>query len=44
MIAATGVVGVHFPGSMRYPVCADSAAMAAESEEALTKARVSYED
>lgn len=42
MIDATGVVGVHFPGYMRYAVCADIAAIATEIEEAFKKAQVSY--
>jgi LL-diaminopimelate aminotransferase len=42
MIEATGVVGVHFPGYMRYAVCADIAAVAREIEEAFRQAQVSY--
>ena len=42
MIEATGVVGVHFPGYVRYAVCADIAASATEIEEAFKKAQVSY--
>jgi aspartate/methionine/tyrosine aminotransferase len=42
MIEATGVVGVHFPGYMRYAVCADIAAVATELAEAFKQARVSY--
>lgn len=42
MIEHTGVVGVHFPGYLRYAVCADIAALATEIEEAFKKARVSY--
>jgi aspartate/methionine/tyrosine aminotransferase len=42
MIEATGVVGVHFPGYLRYAVCADIAALATEIEEAFKKAEVSY--
>ncbi len=43
MIEATGVVGVHFPGYMRYAVCADTAAVAGELEQAFQQAAVSYE-
>lgn len=43
MIEETGVVGVHFPGYMRYAVCADIAAMAAAITEAFQKAQVSYD-
>jgi aspartate/methionine/tyrosine aminotransferase len=42
MIEATGVVGVHFPGYMRYAVCADIAAVATEIEAAFEQAKVSY--
>ncbi|HSX83633.1 MAG TPA: aminotransferase class I/II-fold pyridoxal phosphate-dependent enzyme, partial [Candidatus Saccharimonadia bacterium] len=42
MIEATGVVGVHFPGYMRYAVCADVAAVATEIEAAFRQAQVSY--
>jgi aspartate/methionine/tyrosine aminotransferase len=42
MIEETGVVGVHFPGYMRYAVCADIAAVATEIEEAFKQAQVSY--
>jgi aspartate/methionine/tyrosine aminotransferase len=42
MIDATGVVGVHFPGYIRYAVCADIAALATEIEAAFHKAQVSY--
>ena len=42
MIEATGVVGVHFPGYMRYAVCADIEAVAREIEEAFKQAQVSY--
>ncbi len=42
MIEATGVVGVHFPGYMRYAVCADIAAVATEIEAAFKQAQVSY--
>jgi hypothetical protein len=43
MIERTGVVGVHFPGYIRYAVCADIDAMAKEIEEAFMRAEVSYE-
>jgi LL-diaminopimelate aminotransferase len=43
MIERTGVVGVHFPGYVRYAVCADIDAMAKEIEEAFMQAEVSYE-
>jgi LL-diaminopimelate aminotransferase len=43
MIERTGIVGVHFPGYVRYAVCADIDAMAKEIEEAFTQAEVSYE-
>jgi hypothetical protein len=43
MIERTGVVGVHFPGYVRYAVCADIDAMAKEIEEAFMQAAVSYE-
>jgi hypothetical protein len=36
------VVGVHFPGYMRYAVCADIEAIAKELEDAFKKAKVSY--
>ena len=42
MIEATGVVGVHFPGYMRYAVCADIAAVATEIDAAFEQAKVSY--
>jgi aspartate/methionine/tyrosine aminotransferase len=42
MIEETGVVGVHFPGYMRYAVCADTAAVAREITAAFKKAAVSY--
>jgi hypothetical protein len=42
MIEQTGVVGVHFPGYVRYAVCADIDAMAPALEEAFKKAHVSY--
>jgi LL-diaminopimelate aminotransferase len=43
MIERTGLVGVHFPGYVRYAVCADIDAMAKEIEEAFVQAEVSYE-
>jgi aspartate/methionine/tyrosine aminotransferase len=43
MIERAGVVGVHFPGYVRYAVCADIDAMAKEIEEAFIRAEVSYE-
>jgi len=43
MIERTGLVGVHFPGYVRYAVCADIDAMAKEIEEAFIQARVSYD-
>jgi aspartate/methionine/tyrosine aminotransferase len=43
MIEHTGLVGVHFPGYVRYAVCADIDAMAKEIEEAFMQARVSYD-
>ncbi|HXH08872.1 MAG TPA: aminotransferase class I/II-fold pyridoxal phosphate-dependent enzyme [Alphaproteobacteria bacterium] len=42
MIEETGVVGVHFPGYLRYAVCADIDAMAPAIEEAFAKAQVAY--
>jgi LL-diaminopimelate aminotransferase len=42
MIEATGLVGVHFPGYIRYAVCADIAALATEIDAAFNKAQVSY--
>ena len=42
MIEETGVVGVHFPGYVRYAVCADIDAMAHQIEAAFKKAEVSY--
>jgi aspartate/methionine/tyrosine aminotransferase len=42
MIERTGVVGVHFPGYVRYAVCADIDAMAKEIDEAFRQAEVSY--
>lgn len=43
MIEETGVVGVHFPGYVRYAVCGDIEAMASEIDGAFSRARVSYE-
>jgi aspartate/methionine/tyrosine aminotransferase len=43
MIERTGVVGVHFPGYVRYAVCADIDAMSKQIEEAFVQAEVSYE-
>lgn len=43
MIERTGLVGVHFPGYVRYAVCADIDLMAKEIEEAFVQAKVSYE-
>jgi hypothetical protein len=42
MIEETGVVGVHFPGYVRYAVCADIDAMAPALEEAFKRAQVFY--
>ena len=42
MIEETGVVGVHFPGYIRYAVCADIEAMAGDIARAFKKAQVSY--
>ena len=42
MIEETGVVGVHFPGYVRYAVCADVAAMGEGIEAAFRKAKISY--
>ena len=42
MIEETGVVGVHFPGYIRYAVCADIAALAKEIAAAFRQAQVSY--
>jgi LL-diaminopimelate aminotransferase len=42
MIEQTGVVGVHFPGYLRYAVCADIDAMALAIDEAFSKAQVFY--
>ena len=43
MIEETGVVGVHFPGYVRYAVCADVEAMASDIEAAFARAQVSYD-
>ena len=43
MIEETGVVGVHFPGFIRYAVCADVEAMNGEIAAAFDKAQVSYD-
>jgi aspartate/methionine/tyrosine aminotransferase len=43
MIERAGVVGVHFPGYVRYAVCADVDALANEIEAAFKQAEVSYE-
>jgi aspartate/methionine/tyrosine aminotransferase len=43
MIDRVGVVGVHFPGYVRYAVCADIDAMAKEIDAAFMQAEVSYE-
>jgi aspartate/methionine/tyrosine aminotransferase len=42
MIEETGVVGVHFPGYIRYAVCGDIQAMAGDIDAAFQKAKVSY--
>jgi aspartate/methionine/tyrosine aminotransferase len=44
MIRETGVVGVHFPGYLRYAVCADVEAMAEQLSDAFERAQVSYGD
>jgi LL-diaminopimelate aminotransferase len=43
MIEETGVVGVHFPGYVRYAVCADIDAMATALDMAFKKAQVAYQ-
>ena len=43
MIEETGVVGVHFPGFIRYAVCADVAALESGLRAAFTKAEVAYD-
>jgi aspartate/methionine/tyrosine aminotransferase len=42
MIDRVGLVGVHFPGYIRYAVCADIDAVAAEIEAAFMQAEVAY--
>jgi LL-diaminopimelate aminotransferase len=42
MIEETGVVGVHFPGYVRYAVCGDVEAMAEDLRIAFRRASVSY--
>ena len=42
MIEETGVVGVHFPGYLRYAVCGDIDAMAGDIKTAFAKAQPSY--
>ena len=42
MIEETGVVGVHFPGYVRYAVCGDIEAMAGDIEAAFAKAEPQY--
>ena len=42
MIEETGVVGVHFPGYIRYAVCGDVEAMSNALHVAFTKADISY--
>ena len=42
MIEETGVVGVHFPGYVRYAVCGDVEAMTEDLRMAFGKASVSY--
>ncbi len=43
MIETVGVVGVHFPGYIRYAVCADVAGMADDLRAAFEKAEISYD-
>ncbi len=43
MIEETGVVGVHFPGYVRYAVCGDVEAMSEGIEAAFARAQVSYD-
>ena len=43
MIEETGLVGVHFPGYVRYAVCGDVEAMADGIEAAFAHAQVSYD-
>ena len=42
MIEETGVVGVHFPGCIRYAVCADVGAMQEGLRTAFQAASVEY--
>ncbi len=42
MIEETGVVGVHFPGYVRYAVCADIEAKRRQLDDAFGKAQVRY--
>ena len=42
MINEVGVVGVHFPGFLRYAVCADITTMTEELEAAFLRAEVKY--
>jgi aspartate/methionine/tyrosine aminotransferase len=42
-IRETGVVGVHFPGYLRYAVCADVEAIAERLDDAFARARVAYD-
>jgi aminotransferase len=42
MIEETGVVGVHFPGYLRYAVCADIATLATDITAAFKQAQVAY--
>ena len=42
MIDEVGVVGVHFPGFLRYAVCADITAMMGDLEAAFRRAEVKY--
>jgi len=43
MIRETGVVGVHFPGYLRYAVCADVEAIAERLDDAFARASVAYD-
>ena len=42
MIDEVGVAGVHFPGFLRYAVCADITAMMSDLETAFLRADVKY--
>ena len=42
MIEQTGVVGVHFPGYVRYAVCGDVEAMGHDIDAAFSQAQISY--